>query len=71
MNNLYLILRNDLIEHFDYEAVNQEIWQYFKAWYGTDLQVLRFIKCDNVNRNQLFLELYPEKNLSPNTIFQK
>lgn len=36
MNNLYLILKDDLIEHFDYEAVSQSVWQYLKAWYGCD-----------------------------------
>lgn len=37
MNNLYQCLKDDLIEHFDYETVDQQIWNYFKAWYGTDV----------------------------------
>ena len=61
MANMYIFLKDDLIEHFDFEAVNIDIWRFFKSWYDCDLQLLRFIKKDNVNRNQLFLDLYPEK----------
>ena len=57
----YLFLKEDLIEHFDYEAVELEIWRYFKAWYECDFTLLRFIKRDKINTNRLYLDLYPEK----------
>ena len=57
----YLILKDDIIEHFDFEAVSLDIWRFFKSWYDSDLALLRFIKPDKVNRNSLFLDLYPEK----------
>ena len=58
---MYLFLKDDLIEHFDYEAVSVEVWRHLKAWYECDVNLLRFIKRDNVNRNQVYLDLYPEK----------
>ena len=64
LNHKYIMLKDDLVEHFDYEAVNQLVFQYFKAWYGHDIQIMRFIKRDNVNRNELFLDLYPEKRMA-------
>lgn len=64
MNNMYLFLKDDLIEHFDLEAVSVEVWQHMKAWYDCDFQLLRFIKQDRVNHNQLFLDLYPEKRMA-------
>ena len=48
---MYLFLKDDLIEHFDYEAVSVEVWRHLKAWYECDVVLLRFIKRDNVNRN--------------------
>jgi hypothetical protein len=36
------------------------------AWYGIDIQLMRFIKRDNVNREELYLELYPEKRMANN-----
>lgn len=36
MNNMYLFLKDDLIEHFDLEAVSAEVWQHLKAWYDCD-----------------------------------
>ena len=60
-NNMYITLKEDIIEHFDFEAVSIEMWRYFKSWYDCDLSLLRYIKPDKVNRNQLFLDLYPEK----------
>ena len=62
----YLILKDDIIEHFDFEAVSLDIWRFFKSWYDCDLALLRFIKPDRVNRNSLFLDLYPEKRAGQN-----
>lgn len=70
MNHLYMALKDDLIEHHDYEAVNLQVFQFLKAWYGLDIQIMRFIKRDNVNRSELFLDLYPEKRLANNHYHQ-
>ena len=37
MNHVYMNLKDDLIEHFDFEAVNQQVFQYLQAWYGIDI----------------------------------
>ena len=47
----YLILKDDIIERFDFEAVSLDIWRHFKSWYDCDLALLRFIKPDKVNTN--------------------
>ena len=62
MSNIYASLKEEVMEHFDFEAVPFEVWRYLKAWYSCDIALLRFLKRDRLlNRNQLFLELYPEK----------
>ena len=38
-----------MIEHFDYEAVTQDVWFYLRAWYDYDYALLRFIKRDVMN----------------------
>lgn len=61
MNQMYLFLKDDLIEHFDYEAMPYEVWKYLKAWYDSDLTLLRFVKSDKVYASgQLYVDLYPE-----------
>ncbi len=60
INNVYFQLRENLMEHFDYEAVPFDLWRLFKAWYGCDVALLRFVKKDEVMA-QLFLDLYPEQ----------
>ena len=58
-------LKTNLVQHFDFEAVSNEIWEYLKAWYGCDFPLFRFIKKEKVS-NKLFLELYPEKSIEEN-----
>lgn len=58
----HLVLKDNLIQRFDFEAVNSEIWSYFKAWYGCDYTLLRFVKKDGAS-GELYIELYPEKIL--------
>ena len=38
------------------------MWTYFKAWYGCDYTLLRFVKKDGAS-GELYIELYPEKIL--------
>ena len=37
-------IREDLVEHYDYEKVTEEIWNHFNSWYGTDACIFRYIK---------------------------
>ena len=60
MKNMFISIKENLIEHFDYQQVPMEIWAYFKAWYDYDFSLLRFIKKDKMNQDKLYLELYPE-----------
>lgn len=60
-------LRENLVEHFDFEAVSAAIWLHFYSWYSADCQVVRYMKKDKLNSKSFILELYPEmkyKNLS-------
>lgn len=64
MKNLYISIKQNLIEHFDYEVVPADIWAYFKSWYDYDFAILRYVKRDNMNTDKLYLELYPEQKMS-------
>lgn len=54
-------LRDNLLEHHDYEAVSKEIYKNLKKWYNVDIDVIRFLKSDPLIPNKLFLDIYPEK----------
>ena len=54
-----LELKENLLEHHDYEAVSKFIFRYLKKWYGVDYEIIRFLKMDPVAPSQLYLELYP------------
>ncbi len=55
---MYQELRPDLMEHHDYEAINQEMWRYLSSWYGHDTAVCRFLQYDP-RTEKTFLDLYP------------
>lgn len=46
-----------LVPHFDFEAVNEEVWKHLAAWYGWDTKVCRRIVSDHEG---LRLDLHPE-----------
>ena len=54
-------LKDNIIEHFDFEAVSPEVWRHIYSWYSADWCILRHIKKDNVNKFCVILDLYPEK----------
>lgn len=39
----FLELRQDLMEHHDYEAITQEMWKYMRSWYGYDFAICRYL----------------------------
>jgi hypothetical protein len=52
-------LRENLIEHFDFEAVYPIVWKHLYSWYSADIQIARLLRKDAVNRNIIRLDLYP------------
>ena len=52
-------LCENLIEHFDFEALLPCIWKHFYSWYSADVQIVRLLKKDVLNHNQFLLDLYP------------
>ena len=53
-------LRNNLIEHFDYETLYPIVWKHLYSWYSADIQIVRQLRKDVMNRHVMMLELYPE-----------
>ncbi len=39
-------LKDNLLEHYDYEAISKKVFTYLKAWYGIDHEIIRFLKYD-------------------------
>ena len=56
-------LKDDLIEHHDYEAVLPKVWEYLVSWYGTSDSepILRPVRYD-VKKRIHFIDLYLEYN---------
>lgn len=52
-------LKNNLIQHHDYEAVSSEIWKYLSSWYTYDVVIERQIRYDPDNENY-YLDMHPE-----------
>lgn len=54
-------MKEDLIEHHDYEAVLPRVWDYLSSWHGfTDKErILRPVKFDN-KRQCHYIDLYLE-----------
>jgi hypothetical protein len=52
-------LRENLCEHYDFEALFPSVWKHFYSWYSADIQVVRHFKRDVLNKNQFALDLYP------------
>ncbi len=56
-------LKENIIEHFDFEAVQQEVWRYLYSWYSADWCIMRNLRKDPLN-SAIYLDLYPELNNS-------
>ena len=50
-------LKEDLIEHHDYEAVTVEVWRYLSSWYSYDVLIPRFLAYDS-RTGKTYLDLY-------------
>ena len=53
-------LKSNLIEHFDFEALYPSVWKHFYSWYSADVQIVRSLKKDVLNRHVMILDLYPD-----------
>ena len=56
-----LELKDNLLEHHDYEAVSKKIYDVLAKWYGFDFEICRMLKPDPFRENQPYLDLYPSK----------
>ena len=39
-------LRENLFEHYDFEALQPNIWLHLYSWYSADTQIARYMKSD-------------------------
>ena len=54
-----LELKDNLLEHHDYEAVSQKVFELLAEWYGCDFEIIRYLRSDPFRDNKIFLDLYP------------
>jgi len=69
----FVILRDDLMEHHDYEAVIPEIWNLLVGWYGfatNQTPIMRFISFDK-RSGKYYVDLYLEQNRDLSNIYQE
>ena len=48
--------------HFDYEALHPIVWKHLYSWYSADIQIVRPLKKDVLNRRAMVLDLYPSES---------
>jgi len=58
-------LKDNLLEHHDFEALSKEIYKNLKKWYNADIDIIRFLKVDTLINNKMILDIYPEKKKNP------
>lgn len=46
-------LRENLFEHYDFEALYPSIWMHLYSWYSADTQIARYLKVDALAQNDL------------------
>jgi DUSP domain. len=63
LNNLNsdIELKENLLEHHDYEAVCSKIFEVLSRWYGCDFEIVRLLRPDPFRNHKLYLDLYPSK----------
>ena len=49
-----ILLKENLLEHHDYEAVPKNVFRYLKKWYGIDIEIVRLLKIDPLE-NRIYL----------------
>ena len=62
-------LKDNIIEHFDFEAVSPAVWRLIYSWYSADWCIMRVLKRDRVNTKGVVLDLYPELTVPGQIIF--
>jgi hypothetical protein len=55
-----MLLKENLVEHFDFVAVSAEVWKHIYSWYSADWSIVRYLKVDNTSL-KLYLDIYPGK----------
>ena len=58
-----LELKENLLEHHDFEAVSKQVYETLSDWYGSDFEITRLLKSDPSRPNQLVLDLYPSRKI--------
>jgi hypothetical protein len=56
-----LELKENLLEHHDFEAVSHDVYEAFVKWYTCDYDIPRVLKPDPAHPQKLCLDLYPGK----------
>jgi len=56
-------LKDNIVEHFDFEAVSPVVWKYIYSWYSADWCIMRNLKRDKTTPNGVILDLYPEQSI--------
>lgn len=45
-------LRENLIQHYNFEALYPSIWTHLYSWYSADIQITRFLKLDTMSQDE-------------------
>jgi len=53
-------LKENLLEHHDFEAVSKHVYFAFYQWYCCDFEITRMLKQDPSDPQKCFLDLYPD-----------
>ena len=53
-----MLIKPNLINHHDFEALPPEVWRYVLAWYSADWRIVRFLRRDAAHQG-VFLDLHP------------
>lgn len=56
-----LDLKENLLEHHNYEAVSKQIFEVFLSWYGCDYEIFRVLRPNQFSDGKMYLDLYPSK----------
>ncbi|TNV73251.1 hypothetical protein FGO68_gene12077 [Halteria grandinella] len=55
-------LRENLVEHFDFEVLFPQLWLYMYSWFSADCQIVRYLRKDRLSSGIYRLDLYPSVN---------
>mmetsp|Transcript_25316 Transcript_25316/g.22341 ORF Transcript_25316/g.22341 Transcript_25316/m.22341 type:complete len:112 (+) Transcript_25316:2050-2385(+) len=60
-NEMDLELKENLLEHHDFVAVSNDIYEALFKWYSCDFDIPRVLRPDPAHPGKLHLDLYPGK----------